>query len=80
MQLTIHTFAVLQDLLGTGFSLEVEPDSTVGEVLESLSRKGEETARALRSSRVAVQEELVESDYRLQEGDELFLLPPSSGG
>jgi len=74
-------FARLRETFGSeGESIEAHP-ATVGELTELLSARGESWAQAL-AGRVlfAVNQEMARPDTPLQDGDEVGLFPPVTGG
>lgn len=80
-RLTIRLFATLRERAGTSeLAREYPEGTTVAEVWESLK----EEFPALRSYRdsvgFAVNQEYVQGDCRLRDGDELAFIPPVSGG
>ena len=72
-------FAAAREAAGSG--RERVQASTVGQVLEAAcERHGEQFAAVLERSRVWVNGEPAEADCVLNEGDEVAVLPPVSGG
>jgi molybdopterin synthase sulfur carrier subunit len=72
-------FAAAREAAGTG--RERVQASTVGQALEdACARHGEQFAAVLERSRVWVNGEPAEADCVLNEGDEVAVLPPVSGG
>ena len=81
MTVTVHVFARLREQLGTSTWTESLPDgATTDQLVNTLSER-EEAISALRSVlRLAVNDEWVQRDRTLQEGDDVALLTPVSGG
>jgi len=81
MTVTVHVFARLREQLGTSTWIESLPEgATTDQLVNTLSER-EEAISALRSVlRLAVNDEWVQRDRALQEGDEVALLTPVSGG
>jgi molybdopterin converting factor subunit 1 len=81
MLLTTRLFASFRETVGAG-SVEVElgPKPTVRELLGVLRRDYPRLGPALDCAMVAVNLEYVGPDYRLDEGDEVAIIPPVSGG
>jgi molybdopterin converting factor small subunit len=72
-------FAAAREAAATG--REAVQASTVGQVLEAAcERHGEQFAAVLERSRVWVNGEPAAADRILNEGDEVAVLPPVSGG
>lgn len=72
-------FALYREVAGRSEAeLEVQQGETISSLMERLRRD----FPALPTTRlmVAVNAEFVEPGYQLQEGDEVALLPPMSGG
>ncbi|MDF2628127.1 MAG: molybdopterin converting factor [Symbiobacteriaceae bacterium] len=77
---TIRLFAAAADAVGSR-QLEGEwAGLTVSQLLERLAEEHPRLARILPSMATAVNREYAEADRVLQEGDELALIPPVSGG
>jgi MoaE-MoaD fusion protein len=81
MRVQVLYFAHLRERLRTaGEPLDLPPGSTAGDLLDVLGA-GREVLRAARGSlRVAVNQEFVALSHVLQDGDEVALIPPVSGG
>jgi MoaE-MoaD fusion protein len=78
MRVTVLFFGVLKDMLtGERRTLELPPAATVDALLTTLLP---DQSRLWPTLAVAVNQHYVARDYRLQEGDEIALLPPVSGG
>jgi molybdopterin converting factor small subunit len=60
--------------------LELPQASTVGGLLERLKRENPRLASQLDVTAAAVGDQIVDEDYAIQDGDEIALLPPVSGG
>jgi len=75
----VRLFAALREFAGAS---EVEAEgATVGDVVVALSERfGERFAKVARAGSVVVDGERARSDRTLDEGDEMALLPPVSGG
>ena len=81
MTVTVHVFARLREQLGTSTWTESLPDGATTDQLVNRLSEREEAISALRSVlRLAVNDEWVQRDRTLQEGDEVALLTPVSGG
>src|SRR5258707_549828 len=83
MRLSVLYFAVLKDVFGREREeLELSAGATVGALVEQLRGRGGAVAaeRLWDSIAVAVNQEYARLDVVLQDGDEVALLPPVSGG
>ena len=85
MKIKVLFFAKLRELFGTN-QVDVtftESDNKVSDVLAALRQKGEVWAEELnenKSFRIAVNQEMVTEDVMINEGDEIALFPPVTGG
>jgi molybdopterin synthase catalytic subunit/molybdopterin converting factor small subunit len=80
MRVRILPFGVLKDWLGSSATtLELPEGACVADVLDRLSQL-HTAAPALRGIAVSVNAEYATADHLLEEGDEVGLLPPVSGG
>jgi molybdopterin synthase sulfur carrier subunit len=85
MALTVLYFARLRERLGLAQEdIALQPNlASVGDLLNYLRARGPQWQAALgdeRVVRVAVNQDLVQSDTRLKDGDEVALFPPVTGG
>ncbi len=77
----VLVFASLKDILGSGTcDVDVPPGARVDDVVRALCAAHPDLGPRVPFLRYAVNEMLVARDHRLQEGDEVALLPPTSGG
>ncbi len=81
MKVCVLAFATLPDVLG-GRSLLVDlPEgATVHDLLQHLANEHPALNKWLSVTRVAVNQEYVDADALLHDGDEVALIPPVSGG
>ncbi|MBV9389159.1 MAG: MoaD/ThiS family protein [Chroococcidiopsidaceae cyanobacterium CP_BM_ER_R8_30] len=78
---TIKLFAAYQEAYGVSELLwECPPDTSVETVLESLIAEHPELQRWRDITRFGINLQFVEPDTLLQDGDEVVLIPPVSGG
>lgn len=80
MKIEITVFASLKDYFEPRFSLELPDGARVESLLEKLSEMKTSAAAILEKCRVAVGPALVSEEKVLQNGEHIFILPPSSGG
>lgn len=81
MRVRVLLFGALKDAAGAGAEeFELPSDATVAQLLEQWMGKHTAAQKFAGSLAVAVNREYARSDQRLQEGDEIALLPPVSGG
>ena len=78
MRVRVRFFAALRERLGGGGERDVGPGSTVGAVWRAIVADRPELART--PVRFAVNAAYVPASHRLDEGDELAVFPPVSGG
>ena len=77
MPIHVHLFAYLAKYSPTGqekFDLEMDPEKTVGQLLDKLHIPADFEKRVLVNGRHA------DSSGRLAEGDDVFIFPPAAGG
>jgi molybdopterin synthase catalytic subunit len=81
MRIRLLSFGPLKAALPPeGAWLELPGQLRVSDVIRSLINRGTFTAAALRSAAVAVNHEYASPDQPLNDGDEVAILPPVSGG
>jgi sulfur-carrier protein len=81
IQVKVKLFAVYQEAFGSPeLTLAVLPETTVAQVLASLIEQQPKLAKWREVTRFGVNLQFVESATVLQEGDEVVLIPPVSGG
>ena len=80
--ITVRLFAVLKERAGTGELTVSERPATVRELLHLVEQKAPALAGLLAQGRflVSVNQELADAGSPLQDGDEVGLMPPFSGG
>jgi molybdopterin converting factor subunit 1 len=77
----VKLFAVAKDLVGTGETeLSLHDGSRASNVLDHFLRANPGLSSWKNHLRVAVNAEYVELNHRLQNGDEVAIIPPVSGG
>ena len=81
MTITVKLFAAYQEAFGVAeLSLELPPKTPVIAVLEQLVQERPELEKWRNLTRFGINLQFVQPDAILQEGDELVLIPPVSGG
>ena len=81
MRVTVKLFAILKDRAGLSeFAMELPRGSATSVALESIATKHPSIRELLARAAVAVNREYVPRDTKLNDGDELALIPPVSGG
>ena len=81
MRVQVLYFGILKDVAGREREeIELAAGSTVATVLTLMRERGTAQARVWESIALAVNQEYVQSTVQLQDGDEVALLPPVSGG
>jgi molybdopterin synthase catalytic subunit len=74
-------FATLRDLIGQRKEqLEVPDGSTIGDLKGKLGERGERIALAVNVALFSINREFAFAEEKLQEGDEVGVFPPVSGG
>lgn len=75
-------FARVRELLGAGSQeLQVEDGASIGDVWDALADRYSAIAPLAESTRIARNGRLItDANERLEDGDELALLPPAGGG
>jgi molybdopterin converting factor subunit 1 len=77
----VKLFAVAKDFAGLGeMVLSLESGSTVSKVIDHLVAQNSAFAEWRSHLRYAVNSEYVDEDYRLEDADEVAIIPPVSGG
>ena len=81
MEITLICYAVLQETISEEpILLEVPDRCTAEQVIEKLSQSYPQAAQILKSTRLAHQDDYIEKQSLLKEGEEYCLIPPVSGG
>ncbi|WP_339374616.1 MoaD/ThiS family protein [Synechococcus sp. BDU 130192] len=81
LQITIKLFAIYQETYGTEvLHWQVAPGSTVMDVFQRILSEHPSLAEWQAVTRFGVNLEFVSPETVLQEGDEVVLIPPVSGG
>jgi len=81
MQVCVLYFGVLKDVCGTDrTSIELDEGSTVASLVDRVLSQTTGNPGLWESIAVAVNQEYVRNTVILQDGDEVALLPPVSGG
>lgn len=81
LTVTVKLFAAYQEAYGVPeLVLEIPPQTPVSTVLDTLITQHPELEQWRNLTRFGINFEFVEPDTIVQEGDELVLIPPVSGG
>lgn len=81
MQITVLAFAMMRELLGSGrLEIEIPEGSTADALLPTLLPDHPDLPLIQQSVMLMVNEEYAKPDQTLQDGDEVALIPPVSGG
>jgi molybdopterin synthase sulfur carrier subunit len=79
--ITVKLFAAFGEAYGVSeLTLELPPDTPVSQVLESSIAQYPQLEQLRHRTRFGLNLEFVSSDTILQDGDEVVLIPPVSGG
>lgn len=80
MTILVKLFALGRELIGKNeLSIQLQSGSTVQDVLDQLGCDYQDFSR-LSSFMIAVNMEYTEASHILQDGDEVAIIPPVSGG
>jgi MoaE-MoaD fusion protein len=81
MTVRVRLFAILKDRAGVdAFAVDVSSDARVADALDAVVSRHPTLAGLVDRSAVAVNREYAPRTHPLNEGDELALIPPVSGG
>ena len=81
MKIRLRYFAILRESLGkSDETREVPADTTAGQMFDLIALESPRLAGLKRSVMLMVNQEYVSANHPLQDGDELALIPPVSGG
>ena len=81
IKIKVKLFAIYQEAFETPeLNLVFPPQTTVGQILESLIQQKPYLAKWRDVTRFGVNLQFVASDTVLHNGDEIVLIPPVSGG
>ena len=79
--ITVKLFAAFGEAYGVSeLTLELPPDTPVSQVLESSIAQHPQLEQWRQRTRFGLNMEFVSPDTILQDGDEVVLIPPVSGG
>ena len=81
MEIHVLYFAMLRDLIGQRREqLEIPDGSTIGDLKSRLGERGERIALSLETALFSINREFAFVEEMLNEGDEVGVFPPVSGG
>ena len=81
MQITVRYFAIMREHLGKSVeTLEIPEGTTAGEIFAIATKDAPRLAGLQRSVMVMVNEDYAEPGQALNDGDDVALIPPVSGG
>ena len=76
----VQLFAALADHFGRNVAVELNGDQKVASIVNALEKQNPNAVGLLKDCRFAVNENFVDLNYELSDGEEIFVIPPSSGG
>jgi len=76
----VQLFAALTDHFGRNIAVELNGDRKVTAIVEALEKQNPNAVGLLKDCRFAVDENFVDLNYELSDGEKIFIIPPSSGG
>ena len=81
MNVRVRSFARIRELIGSDSqTLEIPRDATIETVWSAIAERRPALSALRVSVRFALNGSIVEPNVNLRDGDEVALLPPSSGG
>lgn len=75
----IKVFAVLKDYFDENFSID-QGVNTVEDLKKELIERKPHSRNLLASCRFAINNSFVDTDFKLNQNDTIYIIPPSSGG
>ena len=81
MRIQVKLFAAAREIVGQGeVAIELKEGSTVGDLMEGIFSRYPRLKGIAGSLLFAVNREVAERSVNLQDGDEVGVIPPVSGG
>ena len=76
----VQLFAALTDHFGRNVAVELSGEQKIASVVDALEKQNPKAVGLLKDCRFAVNENFVDLNYELRDGEKIFIIPPSSGG
>jgi molybdopterin converting factor small subunit len=76
----VLAFARVRELLGPPREIELPNGSTAGALWDDLAQRCQGLPELAQSTRIARNGRVVQRNEKLEDGDEIALLPPAGGG
>jgi len=76
----VQLFAALTDHFGRNVAVELSGEHKIASVVDALEKQNPNAVGLLKDCRFAVNENFVDLNYELSDGEKIFIIPPSSGG
>lgn len=80
MKVQVHVFAGLKEFFDPTFEVEIPQGATVADLINNLKSMQTSSSTLLDKCRFAVDQNFISPSYSLVTNEQLYLLPPSSGG
>jgi sulfur-carrier protein len=75
----VYTYAILKDYFDKELLID-EPLLTITQLQQYLQQRNPAAGNILSTCRYAVQNQFVTGEFTIQPGDDIHIIPPSSGG
>ncbi len=80
MKVKVHVFANLKDYFESNINMEVPENATLDNVVQNMITLNPKSEALLSICRIAINDTFVNSVHLLKDDEEVFFIPPSSGG
>ena len=80
MTVSIHAYARLKDYFSPVFEVNLPERATLADAIREIIRLNPDSSETIGCCRMAVNQEYVDQNHKLQGNEEILIFPPSSGG